>query len=91
MIRTRTAGIVDVMPDQYGFHASILPYFPARLPMIAGCWIVPCVSKEVFNTTEAQDEAKLAVLKALRLCALCRGQSKMAGGAAVLSYNKGDQ
>lgn len=35
MIRT-TAGIADVMPDQYGFNASILPYF-GETATIAGC------------------------------------------------------
>ena len=41
------------------------------------------------SNTVAQDEAKLAaVLKVLEAVYSAEGQSKMAGGAAVLSYNK---
>ena len=86
MIRT-TAGIADVMPDQYGFNASILPYFGETAN---DSWLLtyPMCQAAVSNTV-AQDEAKLAaVLKVLEAVYSAEGQSKMAGGAAVLSYNK---
>ena len=86
MIRT-TAGIADVMPDQYGFNASILPYFGETAN---DSWLLTYpMCQAAVSSTVAQDEAKLAaVLKVLEAVYSAEGQSKMAGGAAVLSYNK---
>ena len=75
MIRT-TAGIADVMPDQYGFNASILPYFGETAN---DSWLLtyPMCQAAVSNTV-AQDEAKLAaVLKVLEAVYSAEGQSKM--------------
>ena len=86
MIRT-TAGIADVMPDQHGFNASMLPYFGETAN---DSWLLtyPMCQAAVSNTV-AQDEAKLAaVLKVLEAVYSADGQNKMAVGAAVLSYNK---
>ena len=86
MIRT-TAGIADVMPDQYGFNASMLPYFGETAN---DSWLLTYpMCQAAVSSTVAQDEAKLAaVLKVLEAVYSAEGQSKMAGGAAVLSYNK---
>ena len=86
MIRT-TAGIADVMPDQHGFNASILPYFGETAN---DSWLLTYpMCQAAVSSTVAQDEAKLAaVLKVLEAVYSAEGQSKMAGGAAVLSYNK---
>lgn len=86
MIRT-TAGIADVMLDLHGFNASILPYFGETAN---DSWLLtyPMCQAAVSNTV-AQDEAKLAaVLKVLGAVYSAEGQSKLAAGGAVLSYNK---
>lgn len=86
MIRT-TAGIADVMLDLHGFNASILPYFGDTAN---DSWLLtyPMCQAAVSNTV-AQDEAKLAaVLKVLGAVYSAEGQSKLAAGGAVLSYNK---
>lgn len=56
--------------------------------MIAGLLTYPMCQAAVSNTV-AQDEAKLAaVLKVLGAVYSAEGQSKLAAGGAVLSYNK---